>query len=83
MAMHKPIASCTRDSPRALSKLRAIARNYDLFIALFAFVVIGGSNYFGIGFCYTRDSLLTAQTRIPSGEASISYKSPWSEPFPE
>ena len=35
---------------RALSKLQVIARNSHWFIALFAAVVIGGSNYFGIGF---------------------------------
>ena len=46
----KPIASCTRDFSRALSKLQVIARNSDWFIALFAPVVIGRNNYFGTGF---------------------------------
>ena len=35
---------------RALSKLQVTARNSDWFIALFAPVVIGGSNCFGFGF---------------------------------
>ena len=35
---------------RALRKLQVIARNSDWSIALFASVVIGRSNYFGIGF---------------------------------
>ena len=35
---------------RALSKLQEIARISDWFIALFAPVVIGRSNYVGIGF---------------------------------
>ena len=34
----------------ALSKLQIIARNSDWFITLFAAVVIGRSDYFGIGF---------------------------------
>ena len=46
----KSIAPCIRDSSRAFSELHAIARNSDWFIALFALVVIGRSNYFGIGF---------------------------------
>ena len=47
-----PIAPwpCARDFSRALSKLRVNARNPDWFIAVFALVVIGRSNYFGIGF---------------------------------
>ena len=49
-AKPKPIAPCTRDFSRALSKLQVIARNCDWFIALFAPVVIGGSNNLGIGF---------------------------------
>lgn len=43
----KPIASCTRDFSRAMSKLRVIGRNSDWFIALFPPVVIGRWNYFG------------------------------------
>ena len=46
----KPIATCTRDFSRALSKLHGIATNLDWFIALFAPAVIGRINYFGIGF---------------------------------
>ena len=47
----KPIARCTRDFPSALSDLNVIARNCDLFIALFfSPVVIGRSNCFGFGF---------------------------------
>ena len=46
----KPIAASTRDFSRALSKLQVIARNSDWFIALFAPVVIGRSNNFGIAF---------------------------------
>ena len=47
-AKSKPIATCTRDFSSALSKLQATAGNSDLFITLFAPVVIGRSNYFGI-----------------------------------
>ena len=36
--------------PRALGKFQVTARNCDWFIALFAPVVIGRSNCFGIGF---------------------------------
>ena len=39
---------CTRDFSRALRKLLVITRSSDWFIALFASVVIGWSNYFGI-----------------------------------
>ena len=46
----KLIAACTRDSSRAFSKLQVIARNSDWFTALFAPIVIGRTNYFGIGF---------------------------------
>ena len=46
----KPMAPFTRDFSNALSKLQVIARNSDWFIAMFAPVVIGRSNYFGIGF---------------------------------
>ena len=49
-AKPKPIASCNRDFSRAVSKSQVIARNYDWFIVLFAPVVIGRINYFGIGF---------------------------------
>ena len=50
-AKPKPVVHwlpCTRDFPRALRKLLVIARSSDWFIALFASVVIGWSNYFGI-----------------------------------
>ena len=49
-AKPKPIAPCTRDFSRALSKLQGIARNSDWFIAQFASVVIRRSNSFVIGF---------------------------------
>ena len=49
-AKPKPIAPCTRDFSRALSKFQIISRNCDWFIALFAPVVIGRSNCFGFGF---------------------------------
>ena len=49
-AKPKPIAPCTRDFSRALSKFHIIARNCDWFIALPAPVVIGRSNCFGFGF---------------------------------
>ena len=39
-AKPKPIAPCSRDFFRTLSKLQVIARNSDWFIALFASVVI-------------------------------------------
>ena len=45
----KPIAPCTRDFSRALSKFQIIARNCDWLIALFAPVVIGRSNFFDFG----------------------------------
>ena len=41
---------CARFFPLLEQKLQVIARNSDWFIALFAPVVIGRSNYFGIGF---------------------------------
>ena len=44
-AKPNPIALCTRDFSRAFSKIQAIARNSDLFITLFAPVLIGWSNY--------------------------------------
>ena len=53
-AKPKPIAPCTRDQPRDLSRasseLHVIARNCDWFIALPAPVVIGRNNCFGFGF---------------------------------
>ena len=49
-AKPKPFAHCARDFFRAFSKFQVIARSSDWFIALFAPVVIGGSNYFGTGF---------------------------------
>ena len=49
-AKPKPIAPCTRDFSRALYKLQVIAGNFNWCIALFARVVIGWSNYFGVGF---------------------------------
>ena len=50
----KRITNCdlhARDFSRALRKLHGIATNLDWFIALFAPVMIGRSNYFGI--CFT------------------------------
>mgnify|MGYP000205830385 CR=1 FL=1 len=49
-AKPKPTAPCTCDFSRALSKLQVNVRNSDWFDALFAPVVIGRSNFFGIGF---------------------------------
>ena len=46
----KSIAPCTRHFSRALTELKAIARNCDWFIALFAPVMIGRSNCVGFGF---------------------------------
>ena len=48
----KPIAICTSDFSRAfcMSKLQVVAENSDWFIALFVPLVIGRSDYFGIGF---------------------------------
>ena len=46
----EPIAPCTREFSRALSKLQMIARNSDWFMALFVLAVIGQSDYFGFGF---------------------------------
>ena len=48
----KTKTNCTSyaQSSRSLSKLQAIARHSDWFIPPFAPVVIGRSNYFGIGF---------------------------------
>ena len=46
----KSITPCTLNLFRALSKLHVIARNSDWFIALFAPVVIGWNNYFGVEF---------------------------------
>ena len=39
-----------RDFSCALDKLQVITRNSDWFIVLFAHVLIGRSDYFGIGF---------------------------------
>ena len=44
------MAACTGDFSRSLSKSQVISRKCDRFIALFAPVVIGRCNYFGIGF---------------------------------
>ena len=44
-AKPKPIAPCTRDFSRALSKLDVIARSSDWLIAQFAPVVVGRNNY--------------------------------------
>ena len=44
-AKPKPIAPCTRNFSRALSKLQVIARYSDWFIALIAPVVISQRNY--------------------------------------
>jgi len=49
-AKPKPNATCTRDLSRPLSKSQVIASISDWFIALFAPVVIGRSNYFATGF---------------------------------
>jgi len=46
----KTIAPYTRDFSRVLSKLQSIARISDWFLALFAPVMIGRSNYFGLLF---------------------------------
>ena len=46
----KPIAPCTRDFSRSLSKCQIIASNRDSFIALFVPVVIGRRDNFSIGF---------------------------------
>ena len=46
----EPIPPCAFEFSRALNKLQVIARNSDWFMALFDLVVIGCSNYFGIGF---------------------------------
>ena len=45
-----PTAACTRNFSRALNKLQIIAGNSDWLFALLTPVVIGQSNYFGIGF---------------------------------
>ena len=46
----KPFGPRTRYFSRAFSKLRVITWNSDWFIPLFAPVLIGRSDYFGIGF---------------------------------
>ena len=57
MPLFQPVRSktetnrtCAHDFSRAMSKFQVIARNSDWFIVRFASVVIGRSNYFGIGF---------------------------------
>ena len=47
-AKPKPIAPCTHDFSCSLGKLQVIARNSDWFIALFAPIVIGWSDNFGV-----------------------------------
>ena len=49
-AKPKPIAPCTRHFSRASRELQVIARNCDLFMALFVPVVMGRSDCFGFGF---------------------------------
>ena len=44
------MAPSMHDFSYALSKLQVIAKNSDWFIMLFAPIVIGESNNFGIGF---------------------------------
>ena len=44
----KPIAPCRRHICLALRKFQLIRKNSDWFIALFAPVVIGRSNYFSV-----------------------------------
>ena len=46
------------DFSRTLSKLQVIARNSDWFIPPFAPAMIGGINYFGIGFSIVIRKLL-------------------------
>ena len=46
----KPIAPCALSVSLASSKLQEIARNSDWLTALFAPVLIGWGNCFGIGF---------------------------------
>ena len=48
-AKAKPTAPCTCDFSHAWSKMKVTARNWLVHGALFAPVVIGRSNYFGIG----------------------------------
>ena len=45
-----PIAAYKHDIYHPLSKLQVIGRNSDWCISLFALVLIGRSDYFGIGF---------------------------------
>ena len=45
----RQITPSTNDFSRPLSKLQVISRTSEWFIALFAPLVIGWSNYFGIG----------------------------------
>ena len=46
----KPIVPCTPDFSLTLSELQVSPRNCDCFIVLFAPVVNGWSNCFGLGF---------------------------------
>ena len=46
----KPIAPSKRQFSRILRKVQVTAKNFDFFITLFALIVIGSSNYFGIGY---------------------------------
>ena len=50
---------------RALSKLQAIAPNSDWSIALFAPVVIGGSNFFSIGLLQSFENRLVNKVQAP------------------
>jgi len=68
------IAPYTRDFSRALSKWQVIAANSDWFIALFAPVVIGRSNYFAIGF---RDSNLETTIKPKKQNEGLLTRSPW------
>ena len=64
-AKPKPVAPSTRDLSRALSELQVIASNCDRFVALFAPVVIGRSNFFGFGMDNRRDwSLLLSMVLV-------------------
>ena len=52
-AKPKPIVTWSQAFSRAWRRLHELALNSDWFIALFASVVIGKSNYFGFGFGFT------------------------------
>ena len=64
----KPIVLCTCDFSRALSKLQVISRNSDWFIALFAAIVIGRSNNFGVDFCLFFNSHLKTVLSCNDGD---------------